>query len=123
MEIDIKMSAQDVSLLVYHPPCDNHKSAGKKKAGVVGSSSPEVDLGQGGGDNDSMFGGSSDDDDGTLPEMDQLSRQHSGGSVKLGGDDGEMATEEALRLRDSLQLPALAASVAINVRQLSHADV
>ncbi|CAM9823299.1 unnamed protein product, partial [Ectocarpus fasciculatus] len=114
MEIDIKMSAQDVSLLVYHPPCDNHKSAGKKKAGVVGSSSREVDLGQDGGDNDSMFGGSSDDDYGTLPEMDQLSRQHSGGSVKLGGDDGEMATEEALRLRDSLQLPALAASVAIN---------
>ncbi|CAB1109754.1 unnamed protein product [Ectocarpus sp. CCAP 1310/34] len=110
MEIDIRMSAQDVSLLVYHPPCDNAKSADKNKA-----SSREVDLGQGGDDNDSIFAGSSDGgDDGSLPEMDQLSRQHSGGSVKLGGDDGELATEEALRLRDSLQLPALAASVAIN---------
>lgn len=123
MEIDISMSAQDVSLLVFQPPCDNNKSAGKKKASVAGSSSREVDLGQGGVDNDSIFAGSSDDDDGSLPEMDQLSRQHSGGSVKLGGDDGELATEEALRLRDDLQLPALAASVAINVRQLSHTDM
>ncbi|CAM9706333.1 unnamed protein product [Ectocarpus sp. 13 AM-2016] len=110
MEIDVRMSAQDVSLLVYHPPYDKNKSADKNKA-----SSREVDLGQGGDDNDSIFAGSSDGgDDGSLPEMDQLSRQHSGGSVKLGGDDGELATEEALRLRDSLQLPALAASVAIN---------
>ncbi|CAM9288314.1 unnamed protein product, partial [Ectocarpus sp. 8 AP-2014] len=110
MEIDIRMSAQDVSVLVYHPPCGNNKSADKSKA-----SSREVDLGQGGDDNDSIFAGSSDGgDDGSLPEVDQLSRQHSGGSVKLGGDDGELATEEALRLRDSLQLPALAASVAIN---------
>lgn len=119
MEIDIRMSAQDVSLLVYHPPCDKTKSADKNKV-----SSREVDLGQVGDDNDSIFAGSSDGgDDGSLPEMDQLSRQHSGGSVKLGGDDGELATEEALRLRDSLQLPALAASVAINVRQLSHTGV
>lgn len=114
MEIDIRMAARDVTLLVFHPPRD-----GDSLVGAAGSHRDNV-----GPDDDSVdFAGASDCcDDDALPETHELSRQHSGGSVKLGEDSGELATEEALCLRDSLHLPALAASVVIDVRQTAWVD-
>lgn len=102
----MRMSARDVTLLIFHPPRDGGRAG-----------SCRANAGQGGG---TGFEGTSDsgDDDDALPEMHELSRQHSGGSVKLGEDSGELATREALALRDSLHLPALAASVVIDVRRI-----
>lgn len=123
MEIDIRMSAQNATVLVYHPPLDNNNSRPGKTAVDVGSSSREVRLGrQDDGDDGSVGGaagggGDNDDDGGDVPGLAELSRQNSGGSVKLGEGKGELATEEAMRLRDRLQLPALAASVVVDVRQ------
>ena len=111
MEIDISMSARDVTLLVYHPPVDNSRPGMTANAGAG-----EVDPGH--GDDDSVSAADSDDSDGDLPEMDELKRQNSTGSVKLA--EGELATEEATLLRDRLQLAALAASVVIDVRQGDH---
>lgn len=110
MEIDIRMSARDVTLLVYHPPVDSSSRPGKAAANAGAG---EADHGQ--DDDDSLAGADSDDTDGGLPEMEELTRQNSGGSVKLA--QGELATEEATLLRDRLQLPAVAASVVIDVSQ------
>lgn len=109
MEIDIRMSAQNATVLLYHPPVDSSRPGGKT-AVAVGSSSREVRLT--GQDDDSDDAG----DDG-VPQVEELSRQNSGGSVKLGEGKGELATAEAMRLRDRLQLPALAASVVVDVRR------
>lgn len=109
MEIDIRMSARDVTLLVYHPPVDNSRPGKTANAGTG-----EADRGQC-DDDSSVSAADSGDSDGGLPEMDELTRQNSGGSVKLA--EGELETEQATLLRDRLQLPALAASVVIDVRR------
>lgn len=108
MEIDIRMSARDVILLVYHPPVDKNR-LGKAANADTG----EVDPGQ--DDGGSVSSADGDDSDEGLPDMEELERQNSAGSVRLA--ECELATEEAALLRDRLQLPALAASVVIDVRQ------
>jgi len=76
---------------------------------------PGRDVG-GGGSVASAFGDNLDDlDEGDYPEPDALSRQHSGGSVSLG--ESEVPTEDAALLRERLELPALVASVVIDVRK------
>lgn len=124
MEIDIKMSARNVTLLVYNPPLDSSSvnSSHRRnlgKAANAGSGSRGVYPGQDDGDSSSVasaFGGDDDLDVSGRPEVKALSRQISGGSVNL-GESGEMATEEATLLRERLELPALVASVVIDVRQ------
>lgn len=116
MEIDIRMSAQAVTLLVFHPPPDsnNDKKRPGKKAANAGGTGKADHRGQGddGGDAGGDAGGESGDEG--SPAMGELTRQHSGGSVQLA--EGELATEQATLLRDDLHLPALAASVVIDVR-------
>ncbi|CAM9494605.1 unnamed protein product, partial [Hapterophycus canaliculatus] len=105
MEIDIRMSARDVTLLVFHPPRDGDR-------GGSGAGSRRDNVGQDGG---TGFAGDSDyGDDDAVTGTHEFSRQHSGGSVKLGDETGDLATVEALSLRDSVQLPALVASVVID---------
>lgn len=112
MEIDIRMSARDVTLLVFHPPLENNRPGKTANAAGTGEANP----GHGG----SVASADGDDSDEDLPEMDELTRQHSGGSVKLA--EVELATEEATLLRDRLQLPALAASVVIDVSETTKTD-
>lgn len=109
MEIDVRMSAQNATVLLYHPPVDNSRP-GEKTALAAGSSSREARLAS----EDEEDSGSSDDE---APRTEAMSRQNSGGSVKLGEGKGELATAEAMSLRDRLQLPALAASVVVDVRR------
>ncbi len=112
MEIDIKMSARAVTLLVYNPLVDSGSS---KAANAGREARPGQDV-VGGASVASVFGDELDDlDGGDPPEADALSRQHSGGSVKLG--EGEVPTEEAALLRERLEMPALVASVVIDVRE------
>lgn len=122
MEIDIKLSAQNVTVLVYNPLVGGGSSSSSEAANA-GSDAREARPGQGqdvggGGSVASAFGEDPDDlddDDGDLPEVDALSRQHSGGSVSLG--ESEVPTEKATLLRERLELPALVASVVIDVRK------
>lgn len=95
MEMDAHLRAQDVGILVYRPTSE--QCAGK-------STGPRV--------HDS----SGDDDD--APESESLRKQHSGGSVSVGDGEEELSTHEAIKRRDALHLPALAAATTIEVGRL-----
>ena len=103
MEIDLKMSAQDVAILIFHPLCEQRSGKRNPLANKVVAS-------QGGGS-----GGG--DDDLEPPENKGLQHQLSGGSVTIGDGEGKLSTYDAIKRRDALHLPALAVVTTIEVRR------
>ena len=104
MEIDLKMSAQDVAILVFHPLCDQRNGKRVKKPSKVVAS-------QSGGT------GGDGDDDSEPPGNKGIQHEHSAGSVTIGEDEGKLSTYDAIKRRDALHLPALAAVTTIEVRR------
>lgn len=106
MEIDLKMSAQDVAILIFHPLCEQRSGNRKRTPSKV---VPSQSGGSGGNDQD--------DDDSEPPENEGLQHQLSGGSVTIGDGEGKLNTYDAIKRRDALHLPALAAVTTIEVRR------
>lgn len=92
MEVDIRLKAKDVAVLVYHPSMNMKQRAGKKR----------MMAGEEEGDGSEKLG---------PPPMSEplLRQQHSGGSVRVSESEGVMNTEEAIQRRNDLRLPPLAA--------------
>lgn len=107
MEIDLKMSAQDVAILIFHPLCEQR--SGKRRR-----TPSKVVLGQSGG---SGGNDDDDDDDSEPPGNKGLQHQLSGGSVTIGDGEVKLNTHDAIKRRDALHLPALAAVTTIEVRR------
>lgn len=108
MEIDTRMRASNVAILVYHPHI-------KHRAGRQGASSSAAEIVVDDSDDEDEDEDEDERVGGDAAKNDVLRRQHSGGSVKVEDGVEELGTHEAINLRDALELPALAAAITIEV--------